>query len=139
MTSMSNSSIPNPHQNWLGLQVTTQILTENPNWVFVFGDNTLRRGIGGAAKLRYHPQAYGFITKKYPTYEIGAFYTPQDYVDVYKHELQALKTKIEKETDKIFLISLIGAGLANKFKIFEKVIQPSIKEELNYPNVRFLW
>ena len=77
--------------NLVGLHLNAQMLTENPSWVFVFGDNTLRRGLGGAAKLRYHPQSYGFITKKYPTYEDSAFYKPEEYKEVYKQELEKLK------------------------------------------------
>jgi len=114
-------------------------LTENPSWVFVFGDNTLRRGLGGAAKLRYHPQAYGFITKKYPTYEDTAFYRPEEYQEIYKKELEKLKKEIINKSDKTFLISLLGAGRANKYKIFETVIEPSIKKDLDFPNVKFLW
>lgn len=44
--------------------VTKQFLDNNPNAIFVFGDNLLRVGYGGAAILRDHPQTYGFITKK---------------------------------------------------------------------------
>jgi hypothetical protein len=125
--------------NLVGLQVTTQILTENPSCIFVFGDNTLRRGNGGAAILRHHPQSYGFITKRYPTYEDAAFYRPEEYQEIYKQELEKLKKEIINNSDKTFLISLIGAGLANRYKIFETVIEPSIKKDLDFPNVKFLW
>ena len=125
--------------NLVGLHLNAQMLTENPSWVFVFGDNTLRRGLGGAAKLRYHPQSYGFITKKYPTYEDSAFYKPEEYKEVYKQELEKLKKEIINNFNKTFLISLLGASLANKYKIFETVIEPSIKKDLDFPNVKFLW
>lgn len=125
--------------NFVGLVLNAQMLTENPDWVFVFGDNTLRRGNGGAAILRHHPQSYGFITKKYPTYVDDAFYTPEEYQEIYKQEVEKLKKEVINNPNKIFLISLIGAGLANRHKIFENVIHPSIKKDLDFPNVKFLW
>lgn len=127
------------NQSFVGLHLTAKILTDNPNWVFVFGDNTLRRGLGSAAVLRYHPQSLGFITKKFPDYKDTSFYTPEEYLPIYKQEIEKLKQNILKNPDKIFLISLLGAGLANKYKIFESIIQPSIKADLDLPNVKFLW
>lgn len=105
----------------------------------MFGDNTLRRGLGGAAKLRYHPQSYGFITKKLPSYTEDSFYTPEEYVIVYKQEIEKLLLRIQKEPTKHFLISKLGAGLANRHLIFEKVIEPRIKIDLAGENVTFLW
>lgn len=119
--------------------ITADILNKNPSWIFVFGDNTLRKGLGGAAKLRYHPQSYGFITKKYPTYNDDAFYTVEEYKDIFLKEVEKLVKLIKSKPNNIFLISKLGAGLANRHFIFEKVILPSIKEKLNYSNVTFLW
>jgi len=137
MRSMPSSSpSPNP---WLGLEITAKILTENPSWVFVFGDNTLRRGLGGAAKLRYHPQSYGFITKKYPTYNDDAFYNLEDYPKVFEEEMNKLLKRIDSNPKHLFLISKLGAGLANRHSIFEKIIEPNIRKYLIQENIRFLW
>lgn len=46
------------------IQITDQLLNNNPNALFVFGDNLIRKGYGGAAALRDHPQAFGFVTSK---------------------------------------------------------------------------
>jgi len=56
-------------------------------------------------------------------------------------KILALKDKlIESNPDKIYLISKVGAGLANDYGIFEQIIEPTIKPALSvYPNVRFLW
>ena len=43
------------YQNFV---MTKKFLDENPFSIFVFGDNTLRLGYGGAAILRDHPQSY---------------------------------------------------------------------------------
>ena len=120
--------------------VTAQWLNENPNAVFVFGDNIERRGIGGAAQLRYHPQSYGFITKKSPTHDPSAFFKPDEYLPWYEKEVETLMDQIAHNPQKIFLISRVGAGLANRHKIFEEVIQKRMRQDLHHlRNVIFLW
>jgi len=120
--------------------ITEQYLNENPNVIFVFGDNTLGKGKAGAAVLRDHPQALGFITKKFPSNHDGAFYNPVTYQVVYYQQVMNLKNTIRKNPDKTFLISKLGGNLANKFGIFEKIIEPNLKKDLSeYSNVVFLW
>lgn len=115
-------------------------LHEHTNEIFVFGDNTLHSGFGGAAELRDEPNTYGFITKKYPSMHDKSFYTPIEYQKVYSGELLLLIADMVKNPEKKFLISKLGAGLANKYGIFESVIEPNIKIELSkYSNVEFLW
>lgn len=120
--------------------ITKEFLDKNPNAIFVFGDNIRRTGYGGAAILRDHPQTYGFITKKNPDNMDESFYRPESYaIDflVYAVELQLF---IEKNLDKTFYISQLGGGLANRYKIWEKVIKPGlIKHFSHYDNVVFLW
>ena len=112
----------------------------HPNEIFVFGDNTLRSGRGGSAQLRDEPNTYGFITKKYPTYDNDSYYTPSQYQQVYQYELTLLTNQIKFNPDKTYLISKLGAGLANKHHIFEEIIEPNIKKDLSsYRNVKFLW
>jgi len=120
--------------------ITEKYLREHPQEVFVFGDNLYRVGDGGAAKLRHFKNTYGFVTKKKPTHNAEDYYTPQEYDSVYYEELAELKLTIAVQPEKTFLISKIGAGLANKFNIFEKIIEPRIKHDLaQFKNVRFLW
>jgi len=120
--------------------ITHEYLEKNPNHIFVFGDNTLRRGHGGAAILRSHTNTYGFITKKYPTYSNNAFYRIKEYKKIYDEEMQKLKTEIQNNPDKLYLISKLGGGLANKHNIFESVIEPNIKNDLQeFGNVEFLF
>jgi hypothetical protein len=120
--------------------VTKDFLNENPNAIFVFGDNLRRVGYGGAAALRDHPQTYGFITKRNPDNREESFYRPESYASdflVYALELQLY---IEKNMDKTFYISQLGGGLANRFKIWEKIIKPGLEKNLShYDNVIFLW
>ena len=120
--------------------ITAEYLKEHPNHIFVFGDNTLRIGKGGAAILRDIPNTYGFITKRYPNTDNKSYYTVKEYESLYRVELEFLEYEIVNNPDKVYLISKLGAGLANRYGIFEQVIEPTIKQALQeYPNVEFLW
>jgi len=118
--------------------ITAEFLRENPNMVFVFGDNLIRKGKGGAAKLRDEPNTYGFITKKYPNNEDSSFFRPLEYVELFWAELALLSSEIEKHPEKTYLISKLGGGLANKYYIYEKVIVPGLKKLTLFNNVVIL-
>jgi len=118
--------------------VTRQYLINNPSHVFVFGDNTLRRGRGGAAALRDLPNTFGFITKRYPNNHDASFYRPSDYMHVFLSEMSRLHVEIFDNPENRYLISRIGAGLANRYNIWEEIILPRISR-LSAPNVRFLF
>jgi hypothetical protein len=120
--------------------ITREFLDRNPDSYFIFGDNLIREGMGGAAVLRYHPHAIGFITKKYPDNNDNSFYRPEEYSSVFFEELKKLKTIIQKKPDKNFYISQLGGGLANKFYIWQKLIKHNLVRELeNFNNVIFCW
>lgn len=122
-----------------GYLISEEYLIANPDKIFVFGDNTIRRGKGGAAKLRDLPNTYGFITKKYPNNKDESFFRPDEYREVFKTEMLKLIKEIRKNPDKTYLISKFGYGLANKYNIFEKVIKPGSKILEKYYNVEFLY
>lgn len=121
-------------------RITEEFLRRNPNVVFVYGDNLIRKGKGGAAKLRDEPNTYGFITKKYPNNNPESFYKPDEYRKVFEVELAKLLKEIELNPNRVYLISKIGAGLANQYGIYDKVIVPGLAElkERGYKNVIFL-
>ena len=119
--------------------ITKEYLQEHPDHIFVFGDNTLRKGCAGAAILRYEPNAYGFITKRFPNNLATSFYKSEEYKEIFRKELFYLDVKIQMNPDQTYLISKLGAGLANKYNIWEKVIQPGLEPLRKYPNVIFLW
>lgn len=119
--------------------ITKEYLRSHPNEIFVFGDNVDRTGLGGAAVLRYEFNAYGFITKKHPNNNDDSFFTPKEYKPIFQSELNKLIRVISFNKDKTFLISKLGAGLANKHNIFEEVINKHIRILEKYSNVKFLW
>ena len=120
--------------------ITKAYLRSHPDEIFVFGDNCKRRGNGGAAKLRNEPNTYGFITKKKPTHSDGDYYKPGEYKLKYVVEMAKLIRQIMDNPNKTYLISKLGAGLANRYNIFQDVIEPDIKKSLaSFKNVRFLW
>jgi hypothetical protein len=122
------------------LIITEDFLNKNPNSYFVFGDNLERFGYGGAAALRDHPRAYGFITKKFPDNKSSSFYEPNEYAPVFFEELNKLINLIDKNKNKIFYISKIGSDLANKYRIWETLIHHNLIDKLkNYKNVILCW
>ena len=70
------------------------------------------------------------------------YYKSDEYLEVYRDEMNKLIHEITSNPSKIYLISKVGAGMANKFHIWEEIIEPRIKRELtmqNLENVEFLW
>jgi hypothetical protein len=51
----------------------------NPNKIYVFGDNMIRRGTGGQAQIRNNPNAMGITTKIFPTNDDNAFMSDSDF------------------------------------------------------------
>ena len=120
--------------------ITHELLDSEPNSYVIFGDNLIHRGFGGAAKLRDHPHAIGFITKKYPDNKDESFYRPEEYSPVFFEELEKLKKLVKSKPDKKFYITQIGGGLANKFYIWEKLVRHNLVRVLEpYDNVVFCW
>ena len=115
--------------------ITAEFLRANPNMIFVFGDNQLRMGKGGAAKLRDEPNTYGFVTKKYPNNKDSSFYRPPEYSELFYAELLLLSSEIQKNPDKTYLVSRLGGGLANRYGIYEEIIEPELKKLELFDNV----
>ena len=126
--------------HYKNITVTQTFLDENPDSYFVFGDNIERFGHGGAAALRDHPHAIGFITKKFPDNHDTSFYKPEEYSSVFFEELEKLKKLIQRRPDKTFYISQLGGGLANKYFIWQKLVRHNLVRTLeDFENVVFCW
>jgi len=118
--------------------ITAGFLQENPNIVFVFGDNLIRRGKGGAARLRDEPNTYGFLTKKYPNNKDSSFFRPKEYKSIFYQHFLFLIREIKKNPKKTYIIPKLGSGLANRYLIYEKIIQPNLKKLKVLKNVVIL-
>jgi hypothetical protein len=60
-------------------------LRKNPDVIYVFGDNVVRRGMGGQAmEMRGEPNAHGVVTKWKPTTEDDAYFHDRDYDSIEK-------------------------------------------------------
>ncbi len=118
-------------------KITPEWLRQNSRCVFVFGDNTLHIGMGGAAACREEPNTYGFITKRKPDGEDTSYYNKHTYQAVLEEEMQKLVKEIGAHPEKTFLISKLGAGLANKFNIRAMIIM-ALEPLKKYKNVVFL-
>jgi hypothetical protein len=121
------------------MQVTLEFLRSHPDHIFVFGDNLLHRGCKGAAIFRYEPNALGFVTKKYPDYAHDSYYRPSEYRSFFSRMLNKLEVRIKATPEKTYLITALGSGLANRYHIWEEVVQPGLEVLRKYPNVIFLW
>jgi hypothetical protein len=98
--------------------ITRQDSKNNPNALFVFGDNDMRKGYGGLAKeLRGEPNAVGIRVKKSPLLQEGAYYTDEEYEQNCKKISDDIQ-KIVKSVDSgeygilVFPTNGIGTGLA---------------------------
>ena len=122
------------------ITVTEETLNSEPESYFVFGDNTIKQGTGGAAKLRHHPRAIGFVTKKQPDNKPSSSFKPEEYLKIFFEQLDQLINIIKTNPQKTFYVSKLGAGLANKYMIWERVIKHNLVSELGeYSNVVFCW
>ena len=83
----------------------------NPNKIYIFGDNLCGIGKGGQAIIRDCSNAFGIPTKRAPTMNSNAFFFDQF------DEYEAVKAKIEKliildncKTDITFVFPTAGLG-----------------------------
>ena len=124
----------------MNLIVTSEYLDDHPNCIFVYGDNLIHKGKAGAAALRGHPQTYGFITKKYPGRKDTDYFTIEEYKLIFDKECKKFLEYVKSNPDKIFLVSKMGSSLANRYHIYETIIEPVIsKWEDEYLNIKLVY
>lgn len=89
-------------------------LVNNPQWLYVFGDNMVRRGLGGQAKeMRGEPNAVGIITKRFPSMSEGAFLTDKDYDEWVRMSKSDIARLEGHDGVVIWPANGVGTGLAN--------------------------
>jgi hypothetical protein len=102
--------------------ISKKYVRDNPNKIFLFGDNLVRTGWGGQAKeMRGEPNAVGIPTKKKPEMTNDSFFTDDElwenkkaidnaFMDIFiiKQEIK----KCGKEAIIVIPSSGIGTGFA---------------------------
>lgn len=117
--------------------ITRKMLRDEPDTLFVFGDNMAECGLGGQAKeMRGEPNAVGIPTKWRPNMSRGAFFdNSQPCLDAAKpvigSRFDQLAEHLHKGGKVVFPEAGIGTGLANlatKAYLIWNYIQMRIKE-----------
>lgn len=77
-------------------RITRKDIKNNPDSLFIFGDNDMRQGFGGQAKeMRGEPNSFGIRVKKSPDMYQNSFYTDNEY--------NKNITKIKEDIDNIIV------------------------------------
>ena len=77
-------------------RIYRQDLQNNPDLMYLFGDNLDRTGLGGqAAEMRGEPNAIGVATKKFPSMRPDSFFTDETYTENVKTFLDDLMPAIQ--------------------------------------------
>lgn len=98
--------------------ITRDKLKANPHVLYIFGDNMLRRGLGGQAKeMRGEPNAIGVVTKREPNNKPTSFiYDTDKDIDFVKScidsDIERVKLLLKTRGYKALVIPVIGVGKA---------------------------
>ncbi len=105
-------------------------LRENPDKVYLFGDNLEGKGKGGQAVVRDEPNAIGIPTKKAPRRDAGAYFNDAD-LQANKDAIDEAFNKIPDEATVVIPKDGLGTGLAdlaNKAPKTFKYLQEKLAE-----------
>ncbi len=116
-------------------------LQDNPDKIYVFGDNVERYGYGGQAKeMRGEPNAFGIPTKWAPSMSDDAYFSDRQYNDIViilDLHFQKLRSHIENGTSVVFPTDGIGTGLSQlpqRAPIVNDFLQNLIYDLENFAN-----
>ena len=91
-------------------------LQSNPDRLYVFGDNTLRVGMGGQAKeMRHEPNAVGIATKWTPSMDDAAFFSDGQLYQIRQiwiEDTERLVTHLFEGGTVVWPTDGIGTGLS---------------------------
>lgn len=91
-------------------------LVENPDVLYVFGDNVERRGLGGQAhSMRGEENAVGIRTKWTPELTAQAFFNDRDYeecIQMIDHDFEPVIDHLEAGGVVVIPLEGLGTGLA---------------------------
>ena len=93
-------------------------IKQNPNVLYLFGDNLIRKGLGGQAKeMRGEPNTIGIVTKRYPSNHPTSFIYDsdkdiEDIKAIIDADINKVKSLLSTGKYKALVIPPIGVGLA---------------------------
>jgi len=96
----------------------------NPNKLYIFGDNFLRIGKGGQAIIRDCNNSFGIATKKFPTMKKDAFMSdkPEEAKIIFNDINDMINGNPEREFDTIVLPAAgLGTGLSKMPELSPKL------------------
>lgn len=92
--------------------ITRQDLRDNPDKIYVFGDNEARQGLGGqAGQMRGEPNAHGIATLKMPEFWTDAEYYRQ--CQILDHDFALLFRAKSEDRTIVLPADGIGTGIAD--------------------------
>ena len=100
----------------------------NPEYLFLFGDNDLKKGLGGQAIIREYSNTIGIPTKKYPGRCEHHYYTDDEFetncqkIDMCIYYI-CVKISSEKYNTIVFPKDGFGTGLAELDKRAPKTFE----------------
>lgn len=97
--------------------IKRQKLKQNPDVLYLFGDNLLRKGLGGQAKeMRGEENAIGILSKKYPSNQESSFYKDSDFDSwllEFNSDIEKVDFALKSGKYRALVIPQIGVGLAD--------------------------
>ena len=94
---------------------TVEDVRNNPDCLWLFGDNDIKRGKGGQAIIRDEPNTFGIPTKKLPSNSDKAFYRDSEFIENRRkiiHAFETLKIIAKKYKAIVLPEAGFGTGLA---------------------------
>lgn len=121
-------------------KVTKQYLRNNPNVIFVFGDNSKRLGKLGTSFLRDELNTYGFVIKKNSKSDASSYFEIEEYSNVYFNEIDKFRKEVMENRGRIFLIDDFGKWKNGDINLFDNFLREKMIDDLSdLDNVKFLW
>jgi hypothetical protein len=86
---------------------------DNPDKIYVFGDNLIGKGTGGQAKIRYAKNSFGIPTKRLPSRTKNAYFSDQmdEKIAIYDSIIK-LKKMYDNGKTIVFPVDGLGTGLS---------------------------
>lgn len=120
--------------------ITREFVRSHQTWLFVFGDNLAKKGLGGQAReMRGEPNAVGIATKRSPSMNSDAFFSDSDIHNVIvmgaiKDSFRILEFHLLSGDVVVIPKNGVGGGLANlpvNAPLIDTFIKDSIERLVN--------